>query len=225
MEQNTQELTNIQPYNDLYDLRIITFWNILKDKNIFLLDKNYFVAKNYTEADKKYLNDLFDKMYDDFFKLVNNQKSKTLIKTRLDEIVMALIVDGLKSNYNLLVTLANEYRDVLDFRTFQNFEQQAYGFIKQLDKKIAIKHFDGIETNLKIVKSYITAVEQKIKSNDNYVAKGIASEIKNIYDTVAIVESALGRSLTNIETMSVMQWLAYQKQYEEILKSKKNGKG
>lgn len=222
--QNTPTSKSLQVFKDLFELRIITFWNILKDKNVFLLDKEYFEGKTYTKEEETELNLLFDTLYDEFFKQVNSQKSKKLIQNRMNEIAISIKINALISNSNLLVTLHNEYKEILDENTFSQYEQKVYSFIRQIEPKIKLQYFSGVEYNLNQIQSFIRALEVSNKANKDYNDKGIEHQIKNIYDVVASVESALGRSLTNIETMSVMQWLSYQKQYDEILKSKRNGK-
>lgn len=222
--QNTPISKSLQVFKDLFELRIITFWNILKDKNVFLLDKEYFEGKTYTKEEETELNLLFDTLYDEFFKQVNSQKSKKLIQNRMNEIGISIKINALISNSNLLVTLHNEYKEILDENTFSQYEQKVYSFIRQIEPKIKLQYFAGVEYNLNQIQSFIRALEVSNKANKDYNDKGIEHQIKNIYDVVASVESALGRSLTNIETMSVMQWLSYQKQYDEILKSKRNGK-
>ena len=224
MEQNTTTSKNMELINSLDKLRIILFWDILKEQNYFLLDVNYSKDKKYSEVEKEQILNVWYSLYDEYYKAKNDQKAKLFLSKAINEMKLRVRIDNIVSTANFLVDLQNHYRDILEPDQFSEYEQKLYSLIKELEPKIKLKFFDGIAVNLKIIQSVVNALTTSLTLMQKKTNEKIEEEVTNIYKVVASVEQILERSIPNINEISVMQWLAYEEIANEKIKSVKNGK-
>lgn len=214
-------------YTSLDTLKILTFWKIIKDKNILLLDFDYFDGKKYNEAQKNEIEQLWFRLYDEYFILLDDSKSRFELSKSFDELKVRDKINQIKNNYDTLVYL-HKFASVLDDKDRIKYEQEIYSILKKIEPKIKPMYFGGIEANLvnldKVIKSLINQYNLNHKQNNDKIDK----EIKNVYEVVANAESWLERNL-NINDMVVSHWIAIrnqisQKQKAQQKKNSKNGK-
>lgn len=210
--------------NSLDKLRIILFWNILKEQNYLLLDVNYSENKKYNKSENEQILNVWYKLYDDYYAVKNDQKAKLFLSKAINEMKLRVRIENIVSTANFLVDLQNHYRDILEPELFSEYEQKLYSLIKELEPKIKLKFFEGIEVNLKIIQSAVNALTTSLTLMQKKTSEKIEQEITNVYKVVANVEQILERSIPNINEISVMQWLAYEDIANEKIKSVKNGK-
>lgn len=212
----------IKYYKSLDKLKILTFWQILKDKNILLLDFDYYDGKKYSEAQKNEIEQTWLRLYDEYFVLLNDGKSKSKMDKSINELKLREKINQIKNNYDFLVKLTS-FRGMLPDEDILKHEHTVYNILKQIEPKIKILLFDGIEANLKnldrVLKSLVNSYNRNHKENDVLVTK----EIQNVYDVVASAESWLERSIP-ISDMVVSHWIAIQNQIKDKQKAQRNGK-
>jgi hypothetical protein len=212
---------NIINYHKSLDtLKILTFWDIIKHKNIFLLDYDYEDKKEYSEAQFKEIEDTWLKLYDEYYIMLNDSQSKHKMNKTFDELKIRDKINQIKYNYDFLVSLL-KYNDKIDVT---KYEQETYKRLKVIDERIKPKYFEGIEANLKNLDRVIKALVNKYNLEHKENVKTVQKEIDNVYEVVASAESWLERSLP-INEMVVSHWIAIQKQIKLKQKAQqKNGK-
>ena len=210
--------------NSLDKLKIILFWEILKEHNYYLLDVNYSKDKKYNDAESENIVNIWYQLYDDYYKLKNDQKAKLFLSKAINEMKLRVKIDNIVSTANFLIDLENHYKEILEDEQFYEYEVQLYGLIKELEPKIKFRYFDGIPANIKTIQSVINALTTQLTLMQKKSEKVIEEEVQNVYKVVARVEQILERSIPNINEISVMQWLAYEEIANEKIKSIKNGK-
>lgn len=217
---------NIKPinyYKSLDKLKILTFWQIIKNKNILLLDFDYYDGKKYTKDQQNEIEQTWLRLYDEYYVLLNDSKSKFKMDKTFSELKQRDKINQVKNNYDFLVTLIS-YRGLLPDKDIDKYEQETYRNLIRIDKRIKPLFFDGLEANIKnldrVLKSLIN--KYNIEHKDN--VKEVTKEIDNVYEVVASAESWLERNL-NINDMVVSHWIAIEKQVKNKQKaSQKNGK-
>lgn len=213
----------LHAYRSLDTLKILTFWSIIKDKNILLLDFDYVDGKKYTAEQQNELENLWFRLYDEYFILMDDNKSKYELNKSFSELKIRDKITQIKNNFDFLSHLKG-FSQSLDI---SKYEQETYERLKKIEPKMRLKYFDGIDANLiildKVIKSLINQYNIEHKQNE----KTIEKEIKNVYEVVANAESWLERNL-NINDMVVSHWIAIRNQILEKQKAqqknKKNGR-
>lgn len=209
-------------YNSLDNIKILMFWDILKTKNITLLDKDYKENKTYSTKQEQQIESVWLKLYDEYFVMRNDSKSKRDLSEGFEELKLKDTIISIKDCYNLLVILIKN-ADVLEESEILKREYEIYKTIKIIYPQAKIKLFDGVEPNLNYLKRLLNSLENKYNLNYKKQEKLIKKEINNVYLVVSSIESWLERSLP-IDRVVVSQWLAYEKQVKDKQKAQKNGK-
>lgn len=206
-------------YTSLDTLKILTFWQILKDKNAFLLDFDYKEGKKYSDAEKEQINEVWLRLYDEYFVLRDSSKSRMELIKAFDELNLMQKITEIKQNAEFLIKLKGYYGLVPD-KQLMEYEQKIYEIVKKIEPKIKPKYFDGIDANIsnldRVLKSYINKYNEEFKKREN----AVENEITNVYEIVANAESWLERNL-NINEMVVSHWLAIEKQIDNKAKAQK----
>jgi hypothetical protein len=213
----------LELFNSLDTLRILDFWQITKDKNVCLLDKNYSKTKKYTKNEVKICEDLWLKLFDDYYKLRDNKDSKSNLIKSFDELKLREKITQINNAIDFLESLKKQIGFISNDDIIK-YEQECYAMLKKIDKRIKPLFFEGIDANIvnlgKVLKSFINKYNIAFKEKEKVVKK----EVKNVYDIVANAESWLERNL-DVENMTVSRWIAYEKQIADKQKAQqKNGK-
>jgi len=219
-------LKNTKPinyYKSLDKLKILTFWKIIQDKNILLLDFDYFYGKEYTKEQKEEIEQTWLKLYDEYYILVNDSKSKYNLDKSFEELRLRDKINQVKQNYDFLIVL-NDNKLRLKPEDIQKYEQETYRNLVRIDKRIKPLFFKGIEANLKNLDRVLKSLINRYNTDNKNNKKEVEKQIQNVYDVVANAESWLERNL-DIDNMVVSRWIAYEKQIKDKQKAqKKNGK-
>lgn len=218
-------------YKSLDTLKILRFWDILKHKNALLLDFDYYEGKKYSNEQKNEIEQLWQRLYDEYFVLRDSSKTRSQLIKAFDELHLREKITQIKNNIEALISIKELIQEIPNEGDFKEeigvllkYEQEVYNNVKIIDKKIKPKYFDGLEANIinldRVLKSYINRYNIEHKKRDENVEK----EIKNVYDVVANAESWLDRHIP-IEEITVSRWLSYEKQIDQkrAAQIKKNG--
>ena len=231
--------TTLNYYKSLDKLKILTFWNIIKDKNICLLDVDYKENKKYSKNQLAEIENTWLELYDEYYVLLDDSKSRHTMSKSFDELKVRDKINQIKYNYDFLISLKTQTNNVnylyksqsISKETFEmsidsyiQKEQETYKRLKLIDKRIKPLYFDGIDANLKNLDKVLKSLINRYNIDHKENQKQIEKEIKNVYDVVANAESWLERSIP-ISDMVVSHWIAIQNQIKQKQKAQqKNGK-
>lgn len=210
----------INYYKSLDKLKILTFWQIIKEKNILLLDFDYTDGKKYSQEQLQDIEQTWLRLYDEYYVLLDDSHSKHKMDKTFSELKLRDKINQIKNNYDFLVTLKG-YVGLLPDKDIAKYEQETYNTITNIDKRIKPKFFDGIDANLIILDRVLKSLINKYNIEHKTNIKEVQKEIDNVYDVVANAESWLERNL-NINDMVVSHWIAIQKQIKQKQKALKN---
>ena len=221
-----QSTTQIKYAKSLDNLKILTFWDIIKTKNLFLLDFDYNDSKEYSKKQSKEMVNTWSTLYDEYYVLTEDPTSRAKMSKTFDELKLRTKINQVKNNYEFLLQLLEFRGDFLE-EDFKKYEQETYARLIIVERKIKPLYLDGVEANLnmldKVLKALVNKYNQEHKEEVDKL-KQVDKEISNVYDVVASAESWLERNL-DINTMVVSHWVALQKQIKNKQKAQqKNGK-
>ena len=217
---------NLQVYSSLDELKIITFWKIIQNGNIFLLDKNHSEKRMYKDKELNYLLEVWNKLYDDYYKLQDDPKQRAKMTKSKESIT-------LKFKVKTLINLLNSYEvffrygSLLNTKEYVEKENEIFELFKELGFTQKISPFSTTKERLDLVTRYTKAVVGKYNRLQKEVESGTQKQIDNMYIQVVSIERVIERPIPNIENITVMQWIAYEKQANDIIQAQKklsNGK-
>lgn len=217
---------NLQVYNSLDELKILTFWKIIQTGNIFLLDKNHSEKRMYKDKELNYLLEVWNKLYDDYYKLQDDPKQRAKMTKSKESIT-------LKFKVKTLINLLNSYEvffrygSLLNTQEYVEKENEIFELFKALGFTQKISPFSTTKERLDLVTRYTKAVVGKYNRLQKEVESGTQKQIDNMYIQVVSIERVIERPIPNIENITVMQWIAYEKQANDIIQAQKklsNGK-
>jgi len=218
---------NIKPinyYKSLDKLKILTFWQIIKDKNILLLDVDYSDSKKYSKKQLNELEELWLRLYDEYYILLDDSKSKFKMDKTFEELKLRDKINQIKHNYDFLNKDLRSLIGLIPDEDIVKYEQETYARLKLIDKRIKPLYFDGINANLKNLDRVMKSMINRYNIDHKESLKEVEKEIQNVYDVVANAESWLERSIP-IDDMVTSHWIAIQNQIKQKQKAQqKNGK-
>lgn len=220
MEQLTPTFPNI--VRSLDKLKILLFWEILKTKNPFLLDGDYMPDKKYTEEEESYIVQQWEVLYDNYFQLKNDGKSKVVLQKSYEVMILSYRI----KNLNDTVTLLNwhvEIKDLLPPERQIEQEQQIYALFKKLEPDMNIQYFDTPQVNIEIVNKRIAALQNKHNRLKDDNEKKVAEQVDNVFSVIAKV-SKITQMQLNAQNMVVTEWLAYEQMARETIKAEEEAK-
>lgn len=197
-------------------ISIILFWEILKENNPLLLDKDYFEEKKYTPEQKEYIVNAWEKVYDDFYNHRNDSHSRLLLKKSHEKLLLAFKINLLTDAFNFLISIERA-KDNISSEQYAIFIDKVKSLFDKIDEKVKFNVFD-VDQSAKRVVQIIQAYEASYKMKHKQEEKKVNAEIENVYRQVANVEQILERSIPNINEISVLQWLAYEELANEKIK-------
>jgi len=219
-----RNIKTLNLYKSLDTLKILTFWKIIQDKNILLLDKDYKEGKKYSKKDLKQFNDVWERLYDEYYELKNDSKSKSKLSKSFKELEIRSKIKEIKDYIDFLISLAKG-SNVVGQEIITEYEQQVYANLKLLDKRIKPKLFDGIEANVKYLNKFLNALINTYNRDNEDAKREVEKQINNVYEVVANAESWLAPQPIHINEMVVSHWIAIEKMIEKKQKAQqKDGK-
>lgn len=215
---------NLKVYDSLDTLRIIDFWKINQTGNIYLLDKNYFEGKLYQQKEVLYFQKLWLSLQDDYYKLQDDPKQRAKIRTSKERMLLMFKTQVIISHLAFYERFF-KYAHLLDTKQYIEQEHQLFSLFKELGLKANINRFSTPEEKLKKIRSFVDAVSERLKRLQKESEKDASDEIENMFTQVVAIEKIIERPIPNIENISVMQWIAYEKQAREIIQANKKDNG
>lgn len=205
MEQNTHISLNI--IRTLDDLKILLFWKIIRDGNICLLDANH-SEREYTDIELSELQEVWYKLYDEYYRQTNDSRSKHELKKSADELTLAYRIMRLHQLCELLAWLSNHRLD-LPQEKWDKMYIDFVNSVKETEPKIKTNIFDESIDTLEKINRYMASLHNQLKKLTTGKKQNADSAVSNIYTKVASVGVELGLQL-DVKEMSCNEWLAYQ---------------
>lgn len=217
-----ENITKNKYFKSLDTLNILKFWDIIRDKNIFLLDSEYYDGKEYTKDQQNELSKIWELLYDEYFVLRNDSISKAELKKSFDALVLKAKIENLNFCLEALKDL-KQIQGYLTQKEILNKRVSLYNTLTKIHSKIKYQYFNSVELDIDYILKFKNSLQNSYNFNHKKPKKVQDEQIKNVFDIVASVESWLERSLP-IDSISVSRWLAYEKQVIKKQKSQSNGK-
>lgn len=217
---------NLKSYDSLDTLKILTFWKINQTGNVFLLDKDFFEGKLYTEKESLHVQETWLRLQDEYYKIQNDPKQRAKMRTAKESLILQFKV---KTLVNLLKSyeMFFQYSSLLNTKEYVEKENEIFELFKELGYSKKVNPFLSPSEKLDLVTRYTKAVIGKYQRTKENTQKGAKDEINNLYVQVVSIERIIERPIPNIEKITVMQWIAYEKQANDIISAQQkinNGK-
>lgn len=214
---------NTRIYRNLKQINIITFWEIAESENYAMMDIDYSEDKQYANDDLLFMQTGFMGLYDDYFSYKDDSRQRITLQENDKHTKESFKLNLLNEQYKTLQILEFN-RDKLPETDFNEYLQQTYTNIISLDKRARINRLDTIKFNAEKLERLINALNQKLLLSEKRTKQQVNNEAKkfrNHYENITPIEQILERSIGDISKINALQWLAYEKEAERLIKHKK----
>lgn len=212
---------NISIFQNLSQINIELWNEILNTQNIYLLHKDYDVNTKYSKAENIALNSKFIELYDDYFIKLDNSYAKNNLKETQEKIQLSAKIMILSDCINTLASIKRNYSVLKDPIKKEN---EVYDCVKIISKYIKFDKFNTIDENIAIIQKLIvsneTTYKRKFGENDKEFEQKTYTFEKQVVD----VEQVLGHAI-DTSKVNVLKWIGYINLAQEISKKRaENGR-
>lgn len=210
-------------YQNLKQINIITFWEIAEGENYALMDIDHSDGKEYDSVQLLEMQTAFMQLYDDYFSYKDDSRQRNTLSDNDKHVKEAFKLTILNEQYKTLQLLEFN-KESLKTDDFVEMVNDVYSQILATEKRVRINRMDSLERNADKLTRVIEALNQKLLLNEKRTKQDISKEakkFKNHYENITPVEQILERSIGDISKINALQWLAYEKEAERIIKHKK----
>lgn len=213
---------NINYYKSLDKLKILLFWDILKTGNVCLLDIDYYDGKRYNQDVKHELTKEWERLYDEYFLLRNDTKSKAELNKGFDGVKLLTQINLVQSHLNLFRELYILEGHLRQDEVYKK-RMDLYKTLKDTYSGTKPQLFNSVDLDIEYVGKLHRGLQNSYNLNYKPLDKVYDEQVQNVYDVLANVESWLERSLP-IDDITVSRWLAYENQVIKKQIAQSNGK-
>lgn len=212
---------NISIFQNLSQINIELWNEILNTQNIYLLHKDYDINTKYSKAENIALNSKFIELYDDYFVKLDNSYAKNNLKETQEKIQLSAKIMILSDCINTLASIKRNYSVLKDPIKKEN---EVYDCVKIISKYIKFDKFNTIDENIAIIQKLIvsneTTYKRKFGENDKEFEQKTYTFEKQVVD----VEQVLGHAI-DTSKVNVLKWIGYINLAQEISKKRaENGR-
>lgn len=207
---------NISIFQNLSQVNIELWNEILITQNIFLLDKDYSESKRYSKNENELLNNTFLELYDIYFKELDNQYAKNNLKETQEKIQLSAKIMILTDCVNSLLSIQRNYKVL---KEPIKKEQEIYNCIKIISKYVQFDKFNTINENIVIIQKLITSNETTYKRKFGETEKDFKEKTYSFEKQVVDVEQVLGHTIDTTK-VNVLKWIGYINLAQEISKKR-----
>jgi len=212
---------NISIYQNLSQINIELWNEILKTQNVFLLDKNHSFDTKYNKAENNALHSKFIELYDDYFAQLDNQFAKNNLKETQEKIQLSAKIMILTDCINTLVSIKRNYAIIKEPIKKEN---EIYDCVKIISKYIKFDKFNTIDENIAIIQKLIvsneTTYKRKFGENDKEFEQKTYTFEKQVVDVQQVLGYVIDTRSTN-----VLKWIGYINLAQEISKKRAENHG
>jgi len=209
-------------FKSLDTLKILKFWDIVKSSNVCMLDLDYYEGKRYSNDKKHELQQIWDRLYDEYFILRNDSLSKFELEKHFKGLVLGAKIVNLTYGINIIESL-KRIQNAFTQQEIMQKRVDLYNNLKEIHPKIQYQYFNSLDLDRDYLLKFKNALQNSYNINHKPKEKVMQEQVNNVYKVVANVESWLERSLP-IDEITVSRWLAYEQQVLDKQKAVKNGK-
>lgn len=210
-------------YENLQDINIILFHEILENKEYTKLDLNWLKEKEYTDLEQAQCYEQWLKLYDSFFEAKNDGRAKNSLAKSEKVDQLRLKIFTLSGLINALIDTHNFFGHDADL--YAENKQKILALVKEVDDRIKFDHFQDIPKLKERLEKYLISYQNElglIEKRTNQVEKKVK---KYIEETLVNIQNALGYALGKFSDISVIQFIFYEKEaIKKIEISKNNGR-
>jgi len=207
---------NISIFQNLSQINIELWNEILNTQNIYLLHKDYDVNTKYSKAENIALNSKFIELYDDYFVKLDNSYAKNNLKETQEKIQLSAKIMILSDCINTLASIKRNYSVLKDPIKKEN---EVYDCVKIISKYIKFDKFNTIDENIAIIQKLIvsneTTYKRKFGENDKEFEQKTYTFEKQVVD----VEQVLGHAI-DTSKVNVLKWIGYINLAQDISKKR-----
>jgi hypothetical protein len=216
-----KKLTNISIFQNLSQINIELWNEILNTQNLHLLNKKHTEDTKYSKRENEALNAKFIELYDDYFLKLDNQFAKNNLKETQEKIQLSAKIMILTDCINTLLSIKRNY-NVLKVPLKK--ENEVYECVKLISKYIKFERFNTIDENIKVIEKLIVSNETTYKRKFGETEKDFEEKTYTFEKQVVDVEQVLGHSIDTTK-VNVLKWIGYINLAQEISKKRaENGK-
>lgn len=205
---------NISIFQNLSQINIELWNEILTTQNFYLLDENYSKNKKYTSSDNALISEKFSELYDDYFLRLNNSYAKKSLRETQEKIQLSSKIIVLTDCVNTLLAIKRNYKVL---KNPLDKENEVYKCVKIVSKHVKFGNFNTIDENIEIITKVINSNQlsynRKFGENDEKYEKNNYTFEKQLVD----VEQVLGREI-DITKTNVIKWIELLNKAQEISK-------
>lgn len=213
---NKIQLKNITTFQNLKQINIELWNEVIETQNTALLDVNYKYGKKYNASQLKLLDKTFSRLYDDYFLALNNRRAKSNLERSQEKTTLSLKLIVLENAIQTLEFIGRNQRFLKDY---MEKERKVYDSVKIVAKNVQFKPFNTIQENIDILKKVLKSneLEYQRKFGDDKEQENNYSFEKQLID----IENVLGRSL-DVKNCNVIKWIEYLNKVEQIIQQKES---
>lgn len=210
-------------YQNLKQINIITFWEIAESEDYRKMDVDFDENKEYSDDDLISMQLSFLKLYDDYFEAEDNSTQRNSLQNNDKQSKESFKLVLLSELYKTLQLLEFN-KDSIKEDDFLQMLNDTYSSIVLLEKRVRINRMDSIKFNAEKLQRVIDSLKNKLMLSDTRKKQEVKQEAKkfrNHYENISSIEQILERSIGDISKVNALQWIAYKKTADQIIKSKK----
>lgn len=197
-------------------LKILTFWEIQKTQNIYLIDNLWKKDKEYSKEETDYIQGVWNDLYDDYFKIKNDSRSIKYLRDLKDEAMLVFKIELLSNIYNYLDGVEKN-KTFLKDEDYKALIENARQSVFKIQTGVQLP--PNVKNILEIINRLIAGFVNKYNLQKKKVESETNKNIQNVFEVVASVGLALNMQL-NVNEMVVTEWIAYENM--AIAKNKKS---
>jgi hypothetical protein len=205
--QNTPVLMNLS------NLKWVTFVEIMKTDNFYLLDKKYSKEKVYTDDDLVFFTKEFQKLQDEVYKLEDSQEAKQFLEKNIDKLILIQEIKLLKDDLDLLHWYNNQKDFYFEYGYGIEWNTQIqglYAMIVKHNKYVKIQYFEEVEDNMVIIDRIIRSLIDRYNAKHEQVVKTTeAKEVSIVYEVLQVCR--ITTLQLNARTMTCEVWIEAKK--------------
>lgn len=199
----------------------IELWNdILTNQNFYLLDTEYSKNKKYTSNENALISEKFSELYDDYFLRLNNSYAKKSLRETQEKIQLSSKIIILTDCVNTLLAIKRNYKVL---KNPLEKENEVYKCVKIISKYVKFGNFNTIDENIEIITKIINSNQltynRKFGEKDEKFNENNYTFEKQLVDA----EQVLGREI-DITKTNVIKWIELLNKAQEISKIRQDGR-
>ena len=220
----TQEIDrlNISIFQNLKQVNILVWNEIIETQNTKLLDVNYAETTKYTKQQLKALNNKFTELYDAYFLALNNPHAKRELKETQKKVYLSAKILILHDCVNSLFSIKRNYNII---KNPLEKEKEIYECIKVISKNIVFPSFNSIDENIEIISKLIVSNETTFKREYGETKEEQDKKSYSFEKQLVDVGQVLPSGIPDATKISVLMWVELINKATEISKQRaENGR-